>query len=172
MACFAIPKTSGHATSRNMNAESPSMEIRSAELRDSPAVSELLSELGFPSSAAVVSERLDALSAAGETALVAVRGGEVVGLLTLHITPVLHRPTPVGRLTALVVTGRERGKGVGRLLVNAAEQFFAERGCGLVEVTSNLRLTDAHSFYKRLGYEATSVRFKKSLSRADPTPPR
>jgi GNAT superfamily N-acetyltransferase len=148
-----------------------SIEIRAAELRDSPAMSELLSELGFPSSAAVVSERLEALSGAGETALVAVRGGEVVGLLTLHITPVLHRPTPVGRLTALVVTVRERGKGVGRLLVDAAEQFFAARGCELVEVTSNLRLADAHSFYRSLGYEATSVRFKKSISRANPSSP-
>jgi predicted N-acetyltransferase YhbS len=147
-----------------MNGEGSSIEIRAAELHDAPAISELLSELGFPSSAAVVSERLEALSVAGESILVAVRGGEVLGLLTLHITPVLHRPTPVGRLTALVVTVRERGKGVGRLLVNAAEQFFAARGCELVEVTSNLRLADAHSFYRRLGYEATSLRFKKSLS--------
>jgi GNAT superfamily N-acetyltransferase len=150
-----------------MNGKGPSIEIRAADLHDAPAMSELLSELGFPSSAAVVSERLEALSADGESTLVAVRGGEVIGLLTLHITPVLHRPTPVGRLTALVVTARERGKGVGRLLVNAAEQFFATRGCELVEVTSNLRLTDAHSFYRRLGYEATSVRFKKSLSELD-----
>jgi GNAT superfamily N-acetyltransferase len=89
-------------------------------------------------------------------------------LLTVHITPVLYRPTSVGRLTALVVAKQERGKGIGRALVDAAEQFFAERGCKLVEVTSNLRLADTHSFYKRLGYEATSLRFKKSLTQANP----
>jgi GNAT superfamily N-acetyltransferase len=56
-----------------------------------------------------------------------------------------------------------RGGGVGRALISAAEQRLAARGCDLVEVTSNLRLVDAHAFYQRLGYEATSLRFKKSL---------
>jgi GNAT superfamily N-acetyltransferase len=109
---------------------------------------------------------LQALNVAEEKTLVATRRGNVVGLLTLHITPVLHRPTSIGRLTALVVAEHERGKGIGRALLDAAEQFFAERGCKLVEVTSNLRLVDTHSFYKRLGYKATSLRFKKSLTRA------
>ncbi len=151
-----------------MKSKRRGIEIRIAEARDAAAMSTLLGELGFPSPAAVVSERLEALDVAEEKTLVATRRGNVVGLLTLHITPVLHRPTSIGRLAALVVAEHERGKGIGRALVDAAEQFFAERGCKLVEVTSNLRLVDTHSFYERLGYEATSLRFKKSLTRADP----
>jgi GNAT superfamily N-acetyltransferase len=85
-------------------------------------------------------------------------------MVTVHVTPVLHRPTPVGRLTALVVTERARHGGIGRALVAAAERLLAARGCALVEVTSNRRLTDAHAFYGRLGYDTTSLRFKKDLA--------
>lgn len=138
-------------------------EIRSAVASDAPTLSNLLTELGFPSPDNEISERLRAMRAAGEQVLVAVRDGTVLGLLTIHLTPVLHRPAPVGRLTALVVTKPERNKGIGRALVATAEQMLEAKGCELVEVTSNLRLDEAHSFYKRLGYEATSLRFKKSL---------
>ncbi len=101
--------------------------------------------------------------AAAEVVLVAVRAGALLGVVTAHVTPVLHRPEPVGRLTALVVAEAARRRGVGRALVEAAEELVAARGCGLIEVTSNRRLVDAHAFYERLGYEATSLRFKKTL---------
>jgi GNAT superfamily N-acetyltransferase len=69
----------------------------------------------------------------------------------------------VGRITALFVDDASRGQGIGRALVEAAEAHLAGTGCGLLEVTSNLRLVDAHAFYARLGYERTSVRFAKPL---------
>jgi ribosomal protein S18 acetylase RimI-like enzyme len=140
------------------------VQIRDASADDAPALADLLAELGFPAPAEAVATRLNALLNAGEVVLVATRGEELLGLLTVHVTPVLHRPTSVGRLTALVVTDHARGQGVGRALVESAERLLARRGCGLVEVTSNRRLTDAHAFYERLGYESTSLRFKKPLS--------
>ena len=103
------------------------------------------------------------MTAAGEAVLAAELDGAVAGLATVHITPVLHRPAPVGRLTSLVVASRFRGQGVGRLLVEAAEQLARSAGCGLVEVTSNRRLTPAHAFYEHLGYAPTSLRFAKPL---------
>lgn len=95
--------------------------------------------------------------------------GTLAGAVTLHQMVVLHRPTPVGRITALVVDDSVRGQGIGRALVAAAEQALADSGCGLLEITSNERLADAHAFYAHLGYERTSVRFAKLLA---PAPPR
>jgi len=112
----------------------------------------------------VIAARLESLQAAGKGVLIATRGAGPVGLVTVHFTPVLHRPTPVGRLTALIVTRSERGRGVGRALVAAGERWLAARGCALVEVTSNRRRGEAHAFYRRLGYEETSLRFKKDLT--------
>lgn len=139
------------------------IDIRDARAADVPALVALVAELGYPTPEATMAVRLDAMNSAGEKVLVAERGGDIVGLLTVHVTPVLHRPTAVGRLTALVVAERARGAGVGRSLVAAAEHLLAARGCALVEVTSNQRRTDAHAFYQRLGYDATSLRFKKDL---------
>ena len=138
------------------------LEVRSAAASDAAAVSDLLEQLGFPSSAAEVTERLRTLN---KGALVAVRAGRVVGLITMNIMPVLHRPTSVGRISTLIVSKKERGSGIGRALVVAAEQLLHQQGCDLVEVTSNMKLADAHAFYERLGYEATSLRFAKALRR-------
>ena len=143
-------------------------EIRDACPADAPALAALLAELGYPVAPEVVAARLAALTAAGDRALVATEEAALLGLVTAHVTPVLHRPTPVGRVTALVVAARARGRGVGRALVTAVERLLAEQGCALVEVTSNRRRTDAHAFYERLGYTATSLRFGKPLGVGPP----
>jgi GNAT superfamily N-acetyltransferase len=89
--------------------------------------------------------------------------GTLAGAVTLHQMIVLHRLRPVGRITALVVDAPDRGRGIGRALVAAAEAALARSGCGLLEITSNVRLAEAHAFYEHLGYERTSFRFAKVL---------
>jgi ribosomal protein S18 acetylase RimI-like enzyme len=140
----------------------PALTIREAAPRDAEALAGLLGELGFPTPAKDIRARLAALSQAGEPPLVADEDGPV-GCLTWHVTPVLHRPTAVGRVTMLVVAERARGRGVGRALLEAAEERLAVAGCALVEVTSNIELGGAHEFYKRRGYRRTSYRFVKAL---------
>ncbi|HKR24199.1 MAG TPA: GNAT family N-acetyltransferase, partial [Allosphingosinicella sp.] len=141
----------------------PKLVIREARPGDAEPAAALIRALGYEVSAADVRKRLASLKKAGDAALAAVRG-ELIGLVTLHVTPVLHRPRPVGRITLLVVAEDMRGKGVGAALVAAAEHRLAAKGCGLVEVTSNRKRLRAHAFYERLGYERTSYRFARSLA--------
>ena len=122
----------------------------------------MIGELGFEASAGDVSKRLRALAKGGEPVLVAEREG-VIGCLTWHVTPVLHRPTPVGRVTMLIVAKEARREGVGEKLVAEAEARAAGRGCALIEVTSNIELGGAHAFYRSIGFERTSYRFAKAL---------
>ncbi len=151
----------------------PPFEIRTARSADARALSGLLDELGFPASPEVVAARLAALDRSGEAVLVCARGDDVLGVATLHVTRVLHRPTPVGRVTALVVAAHARKQGIGRALIAAAETHLAQQGCALIEVTSNQRLEAAHTFYEHLGYDRTSFRFRKTLpATPDPADPR
>jgi ribosomal protein S18 acetylase RimI-like enzyme len=141
----------------------PELAIREAKAGDAEAIAHLIGELGFDVSKADVSKRLRALARGGEPVLVAERGG-VIGCLTWHVTPVIHRPTPVGRVTMLVVAEDARREGVGEALVAEAEARTAARGCGLIEVTSNIELGGGHEFYRRIGFERTSYRFVKRLA--------
>jgi ribosomal protein S18 acetylase RimI-like enzyme len=140
----------------------PKLSIREAKPKDSEAIARLVVALGYDVTAAEVKKRLAALKKAGEPALIAERG-ILAGILTWHVTPVLHRPRPVGRITMLTVAEGLRGQGIGTALVAGAEKRLAAKGCGLIEVTSNTRRLRAHAFYERLGYERTSYRFAKAV---------
>ena len=84
----------------------------------------MLAQLGYVLAAELVAARLADLDAdARSAALVAERDGRVVGLLTLHIVPVVHEPGGWCRITALVVDEAARRAGAGRALVSAAEAF-------------------------------------------------
>lgn len=144
----------------------PPFTIRSARPDDAVELARLFTELGHATTADALRARWPAWSAAGNSALVAATADHLLGVATLHRTDVLHRPRPVGRISALVVDARYRGAGLGKALVAACEHEHHEAGCGLLEVTSNLRRTDAHAFYEHLGYDRTSYRFAKTL-RAD-----
>jgi ribosomal protein S18 acetylase RimI-like enzyme len=146
---------------------SDSIVVREAVLGDADEVVRLLALLGHPQPALDARARLAAFFDQGQQLLVAARvpaeaGSPLVGAVTLHITPVMHRAGPIGRLTAVIVDESVRGQGIGRALVAACETFLFGRGCAMIEVTSNKKRTDAHAFYEGLGYTGTSFRFAKS----------
>ncbi|MGZ8359772.1 MAG: GNAT family N-acetyltransferase [Allosphingosinicella sp.] len=136
--------------------------IREARPKDSAAIASLIVELGYEVTEADVRRRLGQLRKAGEPPLVAEQA-DVVGCLTWHVTPVLHRLRPVGRITMLTVAEAMRGNEIGTCLLEAAEARLRELGCGLIEVTSNMKRMRAHGFYERHGYQRTSYRFAKTL---------
>ena len=140
----------------------PTHSIRRARVSDALELARLFTTLGHATVATEVAARWPQWAAAGNLALVAVKSDGVLGgVVTLHQMLVLHRPRPVGRITALVVDASARGQGLGRALVGAAEAVLSDSGCGLIEITSSVRLNEAHTFYGHLGYEETSVRFAK-----------
>src|SRR5262245_42441794 len=138
--------------------------IRDALAADSGAIAALLTQLGYPSDAAAVEERLDRLRVVGDRVVVADQDGQVVGLAHLQVSPAIERDRPAAKLGALVVDETHRGRGIGRALVGAAEAEARLRGCELLYLTTAERRDDAHAFYERVGLEHTGRRYSRTLS--------
>ena len=66
-------------------------------------------------------------------------------------------------ILALVIAKTMRGHGVGRRLLQAAEENLAARNVRRVAVNTRFARKDAHEFYDRMGYERNGFRFVKSL---------
>jgi GNAT superfamily N-acetyltransferase len=141
----------------------PSPKIREAKPSDAARLAELIRELGHDIDEKQVRKNLAALKKTGELPLVATLGKQIVGMCGVGKRIVIARPAPLGRITALIVTREAQGRGIGRMLVDAAEAWMRKAGCQLAELTSNDRRAEAHAFYRHLGYERTSIRFAKTL---------
>lgn len=142
------------------------IEIRACRTEDAAFVSALLGELGYMVSTEQAAEQLRRLADTGCDAIfLAATSDQVIGLLASHLCQMLHYAKPVMRVTALVVDPRARRRGVGKLLMEHAEQIAAAAGCEFVELTSAMDRGEAHAFYRSIGYDANSLRFRKSAAR-------
>jgi len=140
--------------------------IRSAGAPDAAHVAALLTQLvGTDVSADAAAARLAALSATGHDGVfLAERNGTPLGLVALHWGPQIHRTPLTARIVSLVVTEAARGQGVGAMLLDHCETIARAQGCGVMELTSDAGRTDAHRFYRRHGYDGSSIRFRKQLA--------
>ena len=137
-------------------------EVRQARAGDAGDVARLAARLAtsFEFSAARFLENYPALLAEdGARLLLAVDGHESIGYLLgfRHLT--FYANGPVGWVEEVVVRDQDRGRGIGRVLMDAFEQWAAAEGCTLVALATRR----AAPFYRALGYEESAVYFRKVL---------
>jgi GNAT superfamily N-acetyltransferase len=96
--------------------------------------------------------------------VVAEVAGEVVGTLQLTFIPGLSRRGMTrAQVEAVRVRSDHRGNGLGLALLRWAEAQARQRGCGLVQLTTDASRADAHRFYQRLGFQPSHVGMKLAL---------
>ena len=140
--------------------------VRDATSSDAPALAPLLGELGYPVDDAALAPRLERLLARDDQKIVIAEGeGRVLGMLALHVFPVLAYDRDLAMIMALVITEPARGLGVGRALIDRAEAVGKSLGASRLMVTTHNRRADAHAFYERLGFEFTGRRYVREISR-------
>ncbi|MCG5443701.1 GNAT family N-acetyltransferase [Micromonospora sp. NIE79] len=96
--------------------------------------------------------------------IVAERDGELVGCLQITYIPGLGRHGSERSLIESVrVRSDRRGQGLGRDLMIWAVDQARQRGCALVQLTTDKTREDAHRFYLSLGFVASHEGMKLAL---------
>ena len=90
--------------------------------------------------------------------------GDVVATFQLSYLPGLSRKGSWrAQIEAVRVSGKLRGQGVGALMIQWAIDQARERGCSLVQLTTDKSRVAAHRFYERLGFVASHEGMKLTL---------
>ena len=88
-------------------------------------------------------------------------GGKPIGCFQLTYLPgLMRRGMWRGMIEVVHVADGLRGRGHGSEMMRWALEHCRERGCGMVQLTSNKKRTDAHRFYERLGFKKSHEGFK------------
>jgi GNAT superfamily N-acetyltransferase len=139
--------------------------VRSMRPEDAAAVADLTTELGYPSTEEEIASRYDLIKDRSDARLFVAQLAEiVVGWIHVQATCSLDFD-PRAEIWGLVVAESRRGTGVGRRLVEAAEEWARSRHLGVIALRSNQLRTGAQGFYQHLGYTITKTQnaFRKNL---------
>lgn len=96
--------------------------------------------------------------------LVAELEHQPVGSFQLSFIPGVSRQGAWrGQIESVRIHPAHRNRGLGGAMMEWAVERCRERGCGLVQLTSDQQRSNAHRFYERLGFLPTHTGFKMRL---------
>lgn len=152
----------------------PNLIIRKAARSDLERIVQLLADdplgaereafsLPLPSS---YERAFEAIAQDGNNELVvAEQAGSVIGVLQITYIPyITHQGAWRALIEGVRVAADARSSGVGRRLFNWAISRAGERGCRLVQLTSDKARPDAIRFYQSLGFIASHEGLKLKLA--------
>src|SRR6266513_2684847 len=136
--------------------------IRAAEAADVEELADLMRQLGYETRASEM--QMEAICANKNYAtFVAVSKGKVCGMVGTFTCYSYEHNSLSGRILALVVSEKMRGRGVGHALIAAAEKDLAQKNIRRVAVNTRFERKEAHEFYEKAGYTRNGFRFVKEL---------
>jgi GNAT superfamily N-acetyltransferase len=147
--------------------------VRPARREDLPRVIELLQQMSIDAPREDLSTPLreeyerapDAIQAdPGRQVLVLEIEGVILGTAAFMVVPNLSyigRPHTI--IDNVVVDDGQRNKGYGEALVRHCLDLAREAGCSRLSLTTDMRRTDAHRFYERLGFKHSHKGYRYSF---------
>jgi GNAT superfamily N-acetyltransferase len=137
--------------------------IREAAPADAVALAALMGELGYPVAPDILWERIERMSSPSHITFVAESDGSMAGFVGCSALAIYESDLPTCWIMAMSVTSRFRRRGIGRALLQAVEEWCAERGLRDIRLHSGDARAEAHLFYEACGFDRAGLRFKKSL---------
>jgi ribosomal protein S18 acetylase RimI-like enzyme len=88
----------------------------------------------------------------------------IIGVMQITFTPYLtHQGSWRATIEGVRTSSSVRGQGVGTQMINWAVERAKERGCSLVQLTTDKQRKDALRFYEKLGFSPTHEGMKMKL---------
>lgn len=141
------------------------MKIRRAVLDDAKNICEISkNDLGYECDIDLVKERITSLDSSRECVLVAELNNSVVGYVHVEKYNTLYYESMINILGLAVDVNYQR-RGIGRALMEAAENWGKEQGISKARLNSGASRKSAHEFYRAIGYnsEKEQIRFMKNI---------
>lgn len=149
------------------------MQFRIATAADLPAIVRLLADDHLGAARERYSDPLpesygqafEAIQRIGSEVILALDDeGLIIGCLQLMILPGLGQQGKWrAQIEAVRIASHLRGQGLGSQLIRHAIDRAREKGCKLVQLTSDNSRQGAHRLYERLGFKASHVGMKLAL---------
>lgn len=148
-------------------ADALTVVVRQMRPEDAGAVASLTTQLGYASTEDEIRRRYDLIKDRWDARLFVAQhaSNAIVGWIHVQATYLLECDARA-EIWGLVVSETARGSGVGRRLMEAAEEWVLMRGLHVIVLRSNCLRTDAQGFYEHLGYKVTKTQnaFRKTLT--------
>ncbi|KNH35893.1 GNAT family N-acetyltransferase [Exiguobacterium acetylicum] len=143
------------------------MNVRSWITNDLPQLVGLMAQLGYPASEDELRERFTRVTRHPDYELLVLEDDDMLlGCVGLFQAQAFEHDMTYVRIVAFVVNAKHRRQGIGRRLIQAAEDWAHERGATAVLLNSGNRpeREAAHHFYQAMGYSVTSTSYSKSFT--------
>jgi len=151
----------------NSNLSAPTLQIRKSNCNcDLESVTALMRELNYPTTINVMRERMEASEDNPKLCtMVAELDGEVVGMVALNQVHSYATGETATQVSALIVSEKHRGQGIGKRLIRSSEEWGRAHGSQVLFLTSGNRVerAPAHAFYEHIGFEKVGYRFIRKL---------
>ncbi len=96
--------------------------------------------------------------------IVAETNGEIIGTLQITFTPsISFQGGKRATVESVRVDAKYRGQGIGKQLMQWAINRAREENCLLLQLTTNSERSEAHRFYKNLGFTGSHLGMKLYL---------
>ena len=90
--------------------------------------------------------------------------GDALGFISCHIQNLLHHCGKVAEIQELFVKQEYRCQKVGANLVKFVEQELIALNCVSIEVTAQDKRLQTHTFYKKMGFDQTHLKYTKAIT--------
>jgi GNAT superfamily N-acetyltransferase len=140
--------------------------IRDARKEDYAQMAELAQQLGYASTADDIAARIAPTQGSPEYGVFVAESadGKIAGWIAMFVYRCVEADARV-EVSGLVVDSRVRSRGIGKRLLERAEQWAREKRCRTIGLRTNVVRERAHTFYERQGYKHTKTQrtYRKEL---------